>query len=577
VREKERLHIFLRSKILYLLLSIIIGLLFAANQARGNPHSEADLLLKAADDCRHALLRSKAEQKYPQHWLGCINRYEKVFTTYPKSEEAAWALYQCAGLYRGFSRHSGQLEDLEQAIRLYRHLADGHVAHRLADDAQYELGEIYYTRGDYRQAYVEFLRVGYKFPSGDMNPRAKERSEELVVLLSQGEIKETGENNSAAKTALVSVTGIRHWSNPTYTRIVVDTEGPVKYDHHLLRPDPDLRKPRRLYVDLQDARVSSHIKDNVSIGDGLLQRVRAGQYTPETVRVVLDCGSIGGYKVFHLFDPFRIVLDVNRETREEVAPQSSKVQLTRKDIRNATNSSISLARQLGLGVRKVVIDPGHGGKDPGCMFNGLKEKDITLKIAQALAIRLEEQLGCEVSLTRTRDIFLSLEERTAIANTEKADLFISLHVNALRDKRVRGIETYFLNVAASESAVMVAARENATSEKNISDLQGILSELMMNTKVNESRSFANHVQGELIRSVSSRYKGVKSLGVKQAPFYVLIGAEMPSILVESGFLTNTTERKRLASMNYQGQLARGIAEGIESYVRSMGLMAMTSK
>ncbi|MCD6296636.1 MAG: N-acetylmuramoyl-L-alanine amidase, partial [Deltaproteobacteria bacterium] len=236
----------------------------------------------------------------------------------------------------------------------------------------------------------------------------------------------------------------------------------------------------------------------------------------------------------------------------------------------APEKTASLARQLGLNVRRIVIDPGHGGKDPGCnVRGGVREKDIVLSMARLLAKKIKEKIGCEVVLTRTKDTFISLERRTAIANMKKADLFISLHVNAHKNRKIWGLETYFLNMATDERAVMVAARENATSEKNISDLQTILNDLMLNTKIHESSRLAHEVQKGMVSRIKKRYKRSKSLGVKQAPFYVLIGAQMPAILVETGFLTNPTEKKRLMSKKYQENVAEGICAGIRAYIKSI--------
>jgi N-acetylmuramoyl-L-alanine amidase len=236
------------------------------------------------------------------------------------------------------------------------------------------------------------------------------------------------------------------------------------------------------------------------------------------------------------------------------------------------DDSVSLARQLGLSVKRIVIDPGHGGKDPGCYINGgLKEKDIVLDMAKRLKIKLEKRLGCEVLLTRTTDIFIPLDERTAFANIKKADLFISLHVNAHKESAIYGIETYFLNMATDKQAVLVAARENATSEKNISDLQSILNDLMLNTKISESSRLAHSVQDGIMGDLKKKYQVNKSLGVKQAPFYVLIGAEMPSILIETGFLTNSIERKKLISDNYREIISEGISRGVDEYIKSIDM------
>jgi N-acetylmuramoyl-L-alanine amidase len=218
-----------------------------------------------------------------------------------------------------------------------------------------------------------------------------------------------------------------------------------------------------------------------------------------------------------------------------------------------------------------VIDPGHGGKDYGApgYYKGVHEKKIVLQIAKRLAKRIRQELKLEVILTRNGDRFLTLEERTAFANTKNADLFISIHTNASRDRRAYGIETYFLNLATDEEAIRVAAMENATSTKNISDLQKILYDLMQNAKINESSRLAGYVQGAVVGHLKNkRYTRVKSKGVKQAPFYVLLGAQMPSILIETAFISNARECKRLTNARFQERMSEGIIQGIRSYIKA---------
>ncbi len=223
---------------------------------------------------------------------------------------------------------------------------------------------------------------------------------------------------------------------------------------------------------------------------------RAGQYKPDTVRVVMDIKSFKTYEIFSLDEPFRIVIDVWGEG--EAAPRPPQQQAAVK-LPSGKIPPGSIARSLALGVSRIVIDAGHGGKDPGAKgyCSKAREKDITLSIAKRLKKKLETRLGCEVIMTRRRDQFLTLEERTAFANTKDADLFISIHVNAHRNKRAYGVETYFLNLATDEDAIRVAAMENATSTKNISDLQTILMDLMQNAKINESSRLASHVQTQM--------------------------------------------------------------------------------
>jgi len=531
------------------------------------------LLLKEADQCRKSLYGSAKKKKYRHNWSNCIRQYENIYTRYPKSDEAPWALYHSARLFTWLSTYSGKSQDLDQALLLYRRLTDEYKNHQLSDDAQYKIGEIFYKhKKDPTHAYVEFLKVDIKYPNGDMRPKAKKMLDQLAAVLSE---KDNYKDRAGEKLTSIAVKNIRYWSTPNYTRVVIDLDGPVKYKHHLLKADPDLKKPRRLYLDLENSHVTSKIESPVPIKDGLLQRARAGQYTKDTVRVVLDAESIESYKVFPLHDPFRIVLDVRRSEKKNAGDKprlTVKKRTVRKGVRRAEvpKDSMSLARQLGLNVKRIVIDPGHGGKDPGCNARGgVKEKNIVLSIARILKKKIKEEIGCEVFLTRNRDVFLPLERRTAIANMKKADLFISLHVNAHRNRKISGLETYFLNMATDERSVMVAARENATSQKNISDLQTILNDLMLNTKIAESSRLAHNVQKGMVSRVRRKYKPAKSLGVKQAPFYVLIGAQMPAVLVETGFLTNRTEKKRLLSKKYQESVAEGICAGIKTYIKSI--------
>jgi N-acetylmuramoyl-L-alanine amidase len=220
-----------------------------------------------------------------------------------------------------------------------------------------------------------------------------------------------------------------------------------------------------------------------------------------------------------------------------------------------------------LGIRKIVIDPGHGGRDPGAIApNGLKEKDIVLAVSKKLATLLRTRLGAEVVLTRTTDAFIPLEERTAIANTEKGDLFISVHVNSAPSPRLLGVETYVLNLTNDEDSMRLAALENATSASKMSDLQNILADLLNNTKLDESTKLAEHVQTKMAQGLR-----IKDLGVKQAPFYVLIGAQMPAILSEITFLSNPGEAQRLRQDYYLKTIAEHISAGVNEYIRGSNL------
>jgi N-acetylmuramoyl-L-alanine amidase len=232
--------------------------------------------------------------------------------------------------------------------------------------------------------------------------------------------------------------------------------------------------------------------------------------------------------------------------------------------------SYSLARQLGLGARTVVIDPGHGGHDPGSIGRGgLAEKDLVLDLGLRLERMLREELGTEVVMTRSTDIFVPLEERTAIANTKRADLFLSIHANSSRSPRARGIETYFLNFAVDPHAEEVAARENAISAATLKDLQNLVKAIALNSKIDESRDFAASIQEAMVTDIRGDFPEVQNRGVRQAPFYVLIGANMPSILAEIAFISNPAEEKLLKASAHRERLARNLFEGVQRYLEGL--------
>lgn len=335
-------------------------------------------------------------------------------------------------------------------------------------------------------------------------------------------------------------------------------------------------------MDVHGARLSWEFGPRaVEVGDGLLRRVRVGYPTPGVVRVVLDLAVLGSYKVFSLENPFRIVVDVKgrgggRGRRALSAPPSVWPSPPTPGPRRDAPAEPQDPRQLSLserfrrGLVTVVIDPGHGGKDPGAIGrHGVREKEVALDLARLLREELRPRFGRNrILLTREEDVFLTLEGRTAIANAREADFFLSIHLNASPRSAARGIETYLLSEASSRRALEVAARENGTTMDQLTDLQKILSDLVHRSKVDESTPLAQRIQDSLVGRLSRRYRGVRDLGVKRAPFYVLLGAQMPSVLVEAGFVTNPLEARRLRSRTYRREIARALAAGILRFIES---------
>jgi N-acetylmuramoyl-L-alanine amidase len=242
------------------------------------------------------------------------------------------------------------------------------------------------------------------------------------------------------------------------------------------------------------------------------------------------------------------------------------------------SGSRTLTRALGLKIGRIVIDPGHGGHDTGTIGpTGLNEKDVVLDVALRLKKLLEQSTGCEVILTRSDDTFIPLEERTAIANEKGADLFISVHANASRDLNARGIETYYLNLTSSPEALEVAARENATSQESVHELQNLIKKIAMTEKIEESQDLAKQVQREVYTHMTKASGAQRDRGVKKAPFVVLIGANMPSVLAEISFLTNPSDERMLKRPDYREKIASALYSGIVEYVKNVGEVATVAR
>lgn len=379
----------------------------------------------------------------------------------------------------------------------------------------------------------------------------------------------TEKSDTQAVPALVKE--LRHWSNPDYTRIAITLDREARFAFHRLPQNREKKIPPRLYIDIEKAKIAPGVND-IRIGDGLLKTARIGQYRPDTVRVVLDLDSMKDYKIFTFSEPFRIIIDARGERQTEIskgkessisplpAVPAIKPAPLEKEAKGVERPAIGK-------IRRIVVDPGHGGHDPGAQgAGGTREKDVVLQIALRLAHRLKEELGLDVVLTRSTDVFLELQERTAIANKVGADLFVSIHANASLNRNSSGIETYYLNLAKTEKVAQLAAKENGTTLEKVSILQAVLFDLMANYKLNDSAQLADEVQKAVYHKVSVRYAGVKNLGVKQGPFYVLVGATMPSILVETAFVSNVKEEARLNDPDYQECTAEGILDGIREYI-----------
>jgi len=476
--------------------------------------------------------------------------YRNIYNKYPSAKIADDALFSEANLYEQLFRITLNEKYFDEAIDGYKTLVLRYPNSILADNSMYAVASLYYTKGKRELALSYFKELIKLYPKSEKYSKA-----DSFIKKIEGEGKSNKE-----KEGMATLVNIRHWTGERYTRVVLDIDKETKFAYGVLE------NPDRLFVDLDSTFVSRELlNQNWIIKEGFLKGIRVGQYSDKTGRVVLDFDKIKKFDIFSLNEPFRVVIDIYSSLlKKDIAEkEAAKIPEVNSD------GFYSLPRQLGLKIKKIVIDPGHGGKDPGAIGpNGTKEKDVVLSIGKYLKKYLENE-GYAVYLTRDKDEYLSLEERTAIANSLEADLFLSIHANSNKDKKLMGIETYYLNFAVSKEEMEVAARENATSEKSIGELKNLIKKIMLNSKIKESREFASIVHNKMISIVKNKY-WTKDLGVKKAPFYVLIGAQMPAILLEVSYISNNYEESRLAEEDYKILLANAIKDGVIMYGKGLG-------
>jgi N-acetylmuramoyl-L-alanine amidase len=593
--EESKLTIF-RLFIFYILITFCLVLPDKLVTAAETADQSYDIARKAY----YALQDSSRKQMYRDQWLNVINRFADVYKTYPDSPRGADALFMWAkttdGLYQ-ISRLSGDAQD---AVELYEQVASQYPSSSLADDALLRAGELLeQSLGKPAEAYLVYQRLISRHSGGDMVEKGRQQLSGLAEYAPK-QNKNFNDNQKAALGKVLSkerqttppptdgqtsLASIRYWSNPGYTRIVLDLSQPSAFSAHFLPEDNANGVPSRLYVDLDASAMAQSLTGSTAVNDGLLQRIRTGIPEPGKVRVVLDLKSVADYKVFPLVDPYRVVIDIAGEKVQELKSREPELRalppadgdaiaLVLPDQRKVQPPLHVPTSPASTTLRRIVVDAGHGGKDPGAIGpKGTYEKDITLALAKQLAKALRQQLDCEVILTRTADVYLPLEERTAIANKVGADLFISLHANASENHSAFGLETYYLNFSKNDKAAAVAARENGTTMQQVSDLELILFDLMANAKINESSRLAAEIQKSLVGTLSRKYAQIRDLGVRQGPFYVLLGATMPSVLVETAFISNPREEKRLKSNKYQEHTAQAIASAVKKYAIANKLIA----
>lgn len=413
--------------------------------------------------------------------------------------------------------------------------------------------------------------AGIGLPSG-MWGRGSRRFQALVLFLllslgAEGAVTNSAWAGTGGEVRPSSIQDITFSSDADSARVVIHLDRRVSYKVGRLRADPRAGKPPRIYVDMQDTLCPSALAGPHDFDEGPVERVRAARFNPKTIRVVLDLRHEEDYEVFGLSDPERIVLELGR-LKDRRPERGAAKEVSRKEEPLSEPASR---------MQVVVLDPGHGGHDPGAIgARGLEEKAIALDVAKRVRRVLRQNANVVVHLTRESDRFLSLEERTQFANARGADLFVSIHCNAAPNASASGLETFYLDNTTDRAAIRLAAFENRTAPKKMSDLQMILRDLEQSAKVMESHALAHRVQRSMLEALQGFSPAPRDLGVKGNLFYVLMGARMPSILVEVSFITNPQEERLLRSEAYREKAARGIAEGILAFLQGQeppGLVA----
>jgi N-acetylmuramoyl-L-alanine amidase len=596
--------------------------------------TSAETAYYRAERLRLALRRHSARSLAA--YLEVIRAYQRVYRIDPDYRNAPLALAQGAELYAQAGRAFADDRYSAKAIAAYHFLIAQYPHSRLSSEALFAIGEIYRkdiedplaARAAYREYLKRYPRSARAADAAQDIARINDRLAERRGTRAQRKRQVPRAATRPCTGCAVEVESVRSWIAPQYTRVVIQTRHEVKFNAmHLYHPP-------RLIFDLKDTRLSPALaRKSFPAERGFLHRIRVAQFNPEVTRVVLDVPQIEDYSVFSLPHPFRLVIDIRGQSAqrafllgprsfarsdfnsrggdqqstsgsatENLGPRRSAVAGTRlarssrdegSAVSEAADDSVvipgshgglvagsppTLTRALGLKIRRIVIDPGHGGHDTGTLGPaGIEEKKVVLDVALRLRRLILRKLGCQVVMTRSTDKFIPLEERTAIANEDGADLFVSIHANASRDPSARGIETYYLNFTTDAEALAVAARENATSEQSVFQLQSLVRKIALSAKIAESRDFAKVVDHELVLHLNEDGDHQPDRGIKKAPFVVLIGANMPSILVEISFLTNPHDERLLESPQFRQEIAQALYDGIARYAEGLGTIRVAQR
>ncbi len=606
--QKKMISAFSRPKILrgplfFLALVVWIGLSAGLCWAKPASTESPDIYYKQARKVYYSLIDSPSKRSSRDQWIYCVSKFQRVETTFPKSPQGMKAAFTIGKLYQEMFAQFHQADDLDRALGYYQKVSANFPLSSLADDAMFHQGEIHLDKKEYVLANRSFVSILLNYAEGDQAGQAQNkmraiesevrrqlargylppeaRAARVSIPATTGKastvIASTPAKRTAApqkakgfnKLSLTTLQKVSYSSGPNKARVVVYTSAPAEIS------ETSFSKSEGYRLAFQNSRLDKNLLPFVKIEDSILKGIRMEETNPGTSRLVLELNPSRDWKVVSSKNSAKVVLEI--EARKPVVRlasiESAKPELVKNEKPVQTASRTPPVPVVPVPVKKgpplIVIDPGHGGKDDGAKSHGLFEKEINLKVSRLLKKYLEKNFGYRVYLTRSDDTFIPVHDRGDIANEKGADLFVSVHANAAKRRSASGIETYYLGAGSSERAQETAARENGELVKSVQDdqVQAILANLLSTTKINDSSRLASRVQGRLYGELSKKYSGVKDLGVKEGPFYVLHDTNMPSILVELGFITNAREARRMKSSAYLDRLAQSIARGVHSFLK----------
>ena len=507
------------------------------------------------------------------NWEQVIQRFAAIEKKEGKGEIAAKSAYQQGALWEELGNISRNANDWRKAATVFIRIADAYPRQSVAPDALLRCASIQAKQlGNPAagRAALDRLIAGY--------PKSKEYRAAVALRNSMATVPSRHDPPAVVKQQDTGglLQGIAWQGIGKTGTLTLDISKETRFRHQYLAPAG--KEPARLQIDLESTLPDNSIQQEQTLSGGPATKIRVIGLGGESVRVLVDLKTITHYRVSASARPARILVQAGSGKApagaHAISPGSRKNGAAHEGAFDglAEKRPGTLVEQLGLTVRAVMIDPGHGGNDPGATGNSIRESLVTLRMAKMLGKMLTRQ-GFEVLYTRDGDTSLALDLRPLIANKRKADIFISLHVNANSDPEINGVETYFLDLARTGSAAAVAARENAVSVQSISDLQVILADLMLSAKMQESRELAALVHSRSVKHLQQAGFLPHDNGVRSAPFAVLMGARMPAVLVEVGYLTNKVDAANLMTDKYLERFAEGICAGVLAYKKKISRFA----